>query len=58
MNRIYRIINRLNLLFEIINIIRLKQHTKNILDNVNDLELDYMEHMINEIWYIYFFLGC
>jgi len=49
MNRIYRIINRLNLLFEIINIIRLKQHTKNILDNVNDLELDYMEHMINEI---------
>ena len=49
MNRIYRIINRLNLLLDILNIITLKEHTKKILNDVDDDELDYMEHMINEI---------
>ena len=49
MNRIYRIINRLNLLLEIINIIRLRENSKKILDNVNDIELDYMDKLLKDI---------
>jgi len=49
MKRLYKIIYRLNMLIEIINIIRLRETTKIFLDYVDDIELDYMEHMINEI---------
>jgi len=49
MRRLNKIIYRLNLLLDILSIITLKEHTKKILDDVCNDELDYMEHMINEI---------